>query len=41
MGGLDWAAVPIVAELLGIHDPEPWIVQLVALRDWQHDNSEE
>lgn len=38
MGGLDWSALPVVAELLGIDDPDVWIVQLVAIRDWQRDN---
>lgn len=34
MGGrLDWLALPIVAELLGVTDPEPLILQLIALRD--------
>lgn len=41
MGGLEWSALPIVAEMLGIADPEPWIVQLVALRDWQRAHPEE
>jgi len=35
MGGLDWAALPIVAEMLGIEDTETLIVQLVAIRDHQ------
>lgn len=33
MGGLDWSALPMVTELLGIADPEKLIRQLVALRD--------
>ena len=33
MRGIDWAALPVVAELYGITDPEPWITQLVAIRD--------
>jgi len=33
MGGLDWAALPIVLEMLGVEDPEPVIHQLILLRD--------
>jgi len=33
MGGLDWAALPIVAELLGIDDIDELIHQLATLRD--------
>lgn len=33
MGGIDWAALPIVCELLGVDDPEQLIYQLVTLRD--------
>lgn len=35
MGGLDWSALPIVAELLGIDDVEKLIVQLVTIREAQ------
>ena len=38
MGGLDWAALPIVVDLLGIAEPDILIHQLVALRE--HQNSE-
>lgn len=41
MGGLDWAAVPTVADLLGIHDVEMLIMQLVAIRDWQRNNPQD
>jgi hypothetical protein len=37
MGGLDWAALPIVAEMLGTSDIETLIVQLVAIRDREKD----
>ncbi len=37
MGGLDWTALPIVAELLGIEDIDTLIAQLVALRDHNRD----
>lgn len=33
MGGLDWAALPIVAEMLGIEDVETLIMQLTIIRD--------
>lgn len=33
MGGLDWSALPVVLEVLGIDDPEPVIRQLIILRD--------
>lgn len=36
MGGqIDWAGLPLVADLLGIDDLERLITQLAALRDWQ------
>jgi hypothetical protein len=36
MGGtLDWAGLPIVCELLGIHDPERLIHQLNGIREHQ------
>lgn len=33
MGGLDWAALPIVVDLLGVEDVETLIAQLTTLRD--------
>lgn len=36
MGGIDWSALPIVIDLLGVSDPEPLITQLVAIRDHQN-----
>lgn len=33
MRGLDWAALPIVAEVLGVTDVEMLIAQMVVLRD--------
>ena len=33
MGGLDWAALPVIVEMLGVEDVETFVVQLVALRD--------
>lgn len=40
MGGLDWAALPMVCDLLGIDDPEHLIHQLIILRDNQHGQPE-
>jgi hypothetical protein len=37
MGGLDWAALPVIAEMLGYSDIETLIVQLVAIRDRERD----
>jgi hypothetical protein len=30
---LDWAALPVVMELLAVTDPEPLILSLVQMRD--------
>lgn len=38
---IDWAALPIVAELFGIDDLESFIAQLVAIRDWQRNTPPE
>ena len=38
MGGLDWAALPTVAAMLGIEDIEPLVVRLTTIRDWQAEN---
>jgi len=35
MGGLDWAALPTVADLFGVHDIETFVALLVAIRDDQ------
>lgn len=35
MGGLDWAALPIVCDILGVRDVEALIYQLAALRDYR------
>ena len=37
MGGLDWAALPVIAEMLGIDDIETLVLQLVAIRDAQRE----
>lgn len=33
LGGLEWAGLPIVAELLGIEDVETLVRQLIAIRE--------
>lgn len=38
MGGIDWSALPIVADMIGITDLETLITQLVTIRDWQREN---
>lgn len=35
MGGLDWNALPIVAEMFGVTDIERFITQLAAIRSSQ------
>jgi Mg/Co/Ni transporter MgtE len=34
MQGIDWQALPVVAEMLGIVDVDDLIYQLVAIRDF-------
>lgn len=36
MGGLDWAALPVVAEMLGVNDIEALITDLTVIRDFQN-----
>lgn len=38
MGGIDWTALPAVAELLGIRDLDILIHQLAVIRDSQAEN---
>lgn len=35
MGGLDWAALPVVVEILGIECVESFVRELVTIRDHQ------
>lgn len=35
MGGIDWAALPIIAEMIGFTDIELLIEQLVAIRTYK------
>lgn len=37
LGGLDWAGLPIVVDILGIRDVETLIVQLNTIRDRQRE----
>jgi hypothetical protein len=37
-GALDWSALPVVAEMLGVDDIETFVVRLAAIRDWQQNN---
>ena len=39
MGGIEWEALPTVAEILGIDDTEMLIYQLTVIRD--HERPEE
>jgi hypothetical protein len=38
-GGLDWAALPVVAELLGSNDIDLLIRQLCLIRDFQSEQT--
>jgi hypothetical protein len=40
MGGLDWVALPVVVEMLGVEDVEVFVQQLVAIRQFQRENPE-
>jgi hypothetical protein len=35
MGGLDWQALDVVAELLGVDDIECLVVQLLTIREYK------
>ncbi len=37
MGGLDWNALPVVAEMLGIKDIEALLLDLTTIRDMQRE----
>lgn len=39
MGGMDWAALPAVADLLGIVDVEMLVRALLIIRDHQRGNA--
>lgn len=40
-GSLDWAAIPIIAEMFGVIDVESLILQVVAIRTWQTEQNKE
>lgn len=37
MGGLDWSALPTVAEMVGFKDIEILVAQLSTVRDFQNE----
>lgn len=41
MGGIEWAALPLVVEMFGIEDVETFVRQLVTIRDEQQKRSEQ
>lgn len=40
MGGLDWAGLPFVVELLGIDDVEAFVHQLMTIKAWRPDDGD-
>lgn len=40
MDGIDWAALPVVAEMLGVIDIEVLVAELTAIRNFQNRSSE-
>lgn len=32
MGGIDWAALPVIVEILGVNDVESLVRRLIAIR---------
>lgn len=39
-GGLDWAGLPFVVELLGIDDVEAFVHQLMTIKAWRPDDGD-
>ena len=37
LGGLEWAGLAVVVEILGVADVEALVAQLIAIRDWQQE----
>lgn len=37
-GAIDWGALPVVADLMGIDDIEDLVTRLATIRDWQATN---
>lgn len=40
MGGFDWAALPVVAEMLGVQDIEALVTDLTVIREFQNRSSD-
>jgi hypothetical protein len=36
MGGIDWAGLPVVAEMLGVEDVETLILHLIEIREFNN-----
>jgi hypothetical protein len=36
MGGIDWNALPVVAEMLGVEDVETLILNLIQIREFNN-----
>jgi hypothetical protein len=36
MGGLEWDALDMMAEMFGVRDIESWIADLATMRDWHN-----
>ena len=41
MGGMDWAALPVIAEMLGVKNIDALIMDLTVIRDWQNRSRDE
>lgn len=39
MAGIEWAAIPLVVELLGIDDIQAFVEQLITIRNWKVRNN--
>lgn len=39
-GAMDWVALPIIVDVLGVKDPEMLLYQVLLIRDRQVDESE-
>lgn len=40
MGGLDWSALPVVVEMLGVRDVEGLVAELTAIREFKNRSSD-
>lgn len=41
MGGIDWAGLPVVVELLGITDPAAVITRMQVIKSYRPEGSQE